>query len=144
LTVLIDGLLKNETKSKYLGKQGDKVVYHYPEIIENITDKNANMTETTDQNLLHEKTDNSGDENSSSEEDDGDPAASQRPILQKKSTTRFEKEITITSMDRKRSRSYRRDETGKGEQIKASEEKKQNFICNMFQIAFSVVDQGEV
>jgi hypothetical protein len=73
---------------------------------------------------MHQKTDQSGDENSSSEEDDGDPAASQRPIMQKKSTTKFEKEQTMMSIDRKRSRTYRRDETSKGEQIKASEEKK--------------------
>ena len=48
LTILIDGLLRNDTRNKYLGKQGDKVVYHYPEIIENNADKNNNMTETTD------------------------------------------------------------------------------------------------
>jgi hypothetical protein len=47
ITVLIEGILKNETKNKYLGKQGDKVVYHYPEIIET-NEKNPNMTETTD------------------------------------------------------------------------------------------------
>lgn len=46
--MLIDGLLKNDSKSKYLGKQGDKVVYHYPEIIENNAEKSNNMTDASD------------------------------------------------------------------------------------------------
>ena len=34
LTVLIDGLLNEDTKQLYLGKQGGKVIYHYPEFVE--------------------------------------------------------------------------------------------------------------
>lgn len=64
---------------------------------------------------MNQKTDNSADENSSSEEDDGDPAASSRPMLQKKGTNKLDKETTIGSIERKRSRTYRRDETNKAD-----------------------------
>jgi hypothetical protein len=37
--VLINGILRDDLKMKYLGKQGDRVIYHYPELIENSPEK---------------------------------------------------------------------------------------------------------
>ncbi len=42
LTILIQDLLQPDVKQKYLSKQGDVVVYHYPEILQDSTnDKNT-------------------------------------------------------------------------------------------------------
>lgn len=59
--------------------------------------------------------------------------------------SRYDKEGTLSNMDGKRGRGdLHRGETGRTDQMRASEEKKQFFTCNMYQIAFGSIDGGEI
>lgn len=79
LNILIDGLLRDDMKIKYLGKQGDRVVYHYPELVESNDNKVINVSDKEEQSLGNQKTENSD----SSSEDDQDPASHQaKPQVQ--------------------------------------------------------------
>ena len=106
-------------------------MYHYPEVVE-VNDKPASqvLKQDTYHNQKTEGSDSSSDE-------DADPATHSAP-MKKENTHRFRQQYE----QEKKAHARHHELAMKGDQIKASEDKVQSFMCNMFAITFGIIDNG--
>lgn len=99
------------------------------------------LIDNSDQSFAQQKTERSNAD-SSSEGEDGEPVPNSRPLIRPRGLL---KENSFESIKQKKARAIKRDESSKaGDMIRASEAKTSSFNCNMHEIKFSLVGNGEV